>query len=329
MNTMAPLDLSRALDALRGARRVVLTTHIAPDGDAVGSLLGLRALALALGAEQVDAILPDPAPRLYDWLPGVELLGAPESAHDAYDLAVLVDASHRDRAGRVGELLARAPKFLVIDHHADPHPEGDITCVDSSYAAAGELVAELFDLAQIPMDSSAAQALYVAIATDTGGFRFSNTNARTHRIAARLLESEFDVAAISQRLFDQISWAKLELTRRMLDRMDRRAQGRLIFSEITAADVEESCATDDDFEGLVNILRNVTGVELAILFRELAPERVKLNLRSRNGINCAVLARQFGGGGHAPAAGATIECPLENARAAVLVAAQTLFEEKQ
>lgn len=319
MAPMSNVDLAGAVARLRKAGSVLIVSHLHPDGDAIGSTLGLAALARALGVREAQCLNNDPVPFPYQWLPGARDIKIPDNAWDApCDLAVVVDTSAWDRLGGAADAVRKAREVLVLDHHLVDAPLGDHYLVDPSYAASGELVMELHDAAGVDIERAAAQALYVAIATDTGGFRFSNTTPRTHRLAARLLETGLDVAAISERVFDGMTPAKFELMRRALGRAEFHAGGAVAHASISRADMRAAQAGPNETEGIINYLRNVDSVQVAIVFRELDETTTKVSMRSRNGFNSAEFLQQFGGGGHALAAGATLALPLEEARGVLL-----------
>lgn len=322
-------DLAGILEALRAGESIGVTTHVSPDGDAVGSMLATARLLRLLGKTDVVCILEDPTGHAYRWLPGANEVISPDGAGVRPDTLVLMDASRRDRLGRVARVLGPDTRLVVIDHHIESCPEGDVAFVDPSYAASGEIIAELFERSGVPLDPPAALCLYVAIATDTGGFRFASTNARSHRIAARILECKIDVAEISYRVFDAMTPAKFRLMTRLLARMKFVENARVAYSEIYPADLSETGAHAEDINNLVNLGRNVEGVQVAILFRSLDNGTTKISIRAAPTFNAARLAAAFGGGGHVGAAGATLAMSLDDARAAVLDRARNLLEQKK
>jgi phosphoesterase RecJ-like protein len=310
--------LSNVLEAVLGGNSFLVTSHANPDGDAVGSMLCVYHLLRALGKRDVLCVNEDPVPRNYQWLPGAADIVTDCAAWKAVDVAIVVDVARADRLGRVKEAVAKAGKTVVIDHHLEDRPDGDVRFVDATYAAVGEMVVELFMAAGAPISREAAECAYVSIVTDTGGFRFANTTARSHRIAAALLETGIDVPEISCRVFDELSMPKFKLLTLVLERMRCDAGGRVAYSTLTAADIEGAAAEQEDFSGLVDFARNIRGVDVGILFREVNEKSTKVSVRSHSAFNSADFLRKFGGGGHLGAAGATIELPIEEARAAVL-----------
>lgn len=312
--TMPKNDRESILDAFREASRVLITSHVNPDGDAVGSVLALAVLARSLGAEDVTISLHDPVPRVYDWLSGVDAIRAPGSVSGPFDLVVIADANSVERVGSVAGLIGDETTIAIVDHHLTEERNGSVHLIDSTYAATGEIVVDLFEAAGIALKKAVAECLYVALSTDTGNFRYANTTARSHRAAARLIEAGIDVREITSRVIDSMTIGKFQLLRRLLDRAVLCDGGRLAHAYILSEDLAQTGALAEDVDGLINYLRNLEGVRLAVLIRESEPAVTKVSFRSQPEINCAAIAQHFGGGGHAMAAGATLPWPLEEAK---------------
>ena len=300
--------------ALRGASRILIASHVNPDGDAVGSVLGLASLARSLGVASVVACLPDSVPRVYNWLPGADSIVGPEAIRGSFDLVLIADANSLERIGAVAASIPEGTAVAIVDHHLTEERNGTFHLIDSSYAATGEIVADLFDAAEVPLDRDTAECIYVALSTDTGNFRYANTTSRSHRIAARLIDLGINVREITSRVIDTMTVGKFHLLRRLLDRAEMGADGRIAHGFITEDDLRELQALPEDVDGLINYLRNLEGVELAILFRQSEPQLTKVSFRSQPAINSAEIAQFFGGGGHAMAAGASLPWPLDEAR---------------
>jgi phosphoesterase RecJ-like protein len=231
-----------------------------------------------------------------------------------------VDVSTRERIGAIGGWIAPHHKVVILDHHLNEHPEGGVGFIDHSYAATGEIVCDLFEAAGMTMTGEAAFNACVAQVTDTGGYRFMNTNARSHRIAARFHEAGTDVGGIIREYYETISVPKVKLLRLYLDRMEFRAGGRVAYSWIDAADIQGANGEREDMSGLVNYARNVEGVVVGAIFSMLEPGVTKVSLRSAPEFNAAAFLSRFGGGGHAAAAGATIGQDIKEAMRMVLEA---------
>lgn len=325
---MRKIELKDVIEEFRKADSFLLTTHANPDGDAIGSLIALGILLEGMGKKAVACANHDPVPRIYQWLPGAERVVGRDGLTGPFDLAVTIDVSQPERLDSIGDLFSAEQKHLVIDHHQGDGPEGAVGFVDPAYASAGEMVYELFAEAGVALTAEAAECLYVAIVTDTGGFRFSNTNARTHRVAAELLDVGVDVFTVSGRLFDTLPIPKFKLLRRVLERMVLSESGTHAFSTLTEHDLAEANGSAEDVDGLVNYSRNLEGVQVGMLFRERKDGKVKVSVRSRPGFDSAKALSGFGGGGHAGAAGAVISMPMEAARDAVLVVVRSMLGEE-
>lgn len=325
---MTAIDLAGVVSELRRADSFLITTHASPDGDAIGSMLAVRFLLEAMGKTRVTCVSHDPVPKVYRWLPGVTEVRRPSDSIEPFDLAVIVDVSQRGRIGRVGDHIPAGVRSLVIDHHLETQPCGDVNFVDPTYAATGEIITELFEVADMPLSVEAAECAYVALATDTGSFRYSSTTARSHRMAERLINAGIDVGSISERVFDFMSLAKFRLMSHVLQRMQFACDGRVAYNEVSLRELQELSAKSEDLDGLVNLARNIEGVEVAMLFKEIGPASTKVSMRSNRDFNSALFLQRFGGGGHACAAGATMSLPLNQARESVLGEVESLLGEQ-
>ncbi len=324
---MTAIDQKTAVDRLREANSFLLTTHEHPDGDAIGTMLGLRGLLLAMGKRDIVCVSHDGVPRLYDWLPGRDAVKKPAEVSGRWDLAVIVDVAQIERIGDAAKLLASCGKVLVLDHHLETSPCGDYNFIVATYSAAAEIIIDLHEAAGVAMTKDTATCLYVGLTTDTGGFRFANTNSGSHRRAAALLETGINVSDISTRAFDVLPKQKLGLLRCALDHMEVSASRAFAHTWISSEDMKATGASGEDAEGLVNYARNIEGVKVGFMARELDNGKVKISMRSRDGFNSAVLLKKLGGGGHAGAAGVTLEMSLEEARATVVAAVSAALGE--
>lgn len=326
-----PPHKAAAATQLAGAfapgQRVCLTTHVNPDGDGLGSEVGLARL---LRAQGIDAVITNPSPRpaRFDFLfPGIE---AWDRTRDAVkelrraDLIVVLDIADLGRLGSLAEAVgSRGVPVACIDHHVSPGalPAGP-RYVDPSAAATGELVYEIALANQWPLDREAAQALYVAILTDTGGFRFSNTHPRTLRVAADLLETGLDPEQIYLDVYANAPEGRPRLFAEALQTLVVEREAGLAWVTVPPGAIERLGVTSDDLDGVVEFPRSIAGVKLALLFREIPGGKIKVSLRSVGSVDVATFAHGFGGGGHAKAAGLTVAGPLADAQARVLAAAR-------
>lgn len=297
---MKRLSLQETAQRLLGAKKLVLTAHVHPDGDSLGSLLGLESLLTVLG-KQVEIWLDDEVPPAYRFLPGWERIQRlPESAVclDG-DLLVVLDASDKGRIGRVGECL-NAP-MLNIDHHVSNMEYADELYLDVKAAATGEIITQLAEEVQCSLPPSAAAALYVAIATDCGFFRYANTTPRTLRMAALLVEAGARPAELSEAL-ESRPYAEVVALREVLDTLEMTAAGRVAYITVTP----EVAARIDSTEGFINYPRTLDGVDVAVLFKFQDDQHARVSLRSK-GADVSQVALAFGGGGHTRAAGCSVD----------------------
>ncbi len=317
---MLALTLEQVVEELKSAESLLLTTHVNPDGDAVGSLLGMWHLLRAMGKTRTAMAMEGAAPKTYAALPGVKRILNEDADTPSFDTVVMLDCSSFERIGAIAEWIEPSAKVIVIDHHRDPGPPGTLGHIDSAHAATGELLMDLFDAAGVEISPDAALCLYVAQITDTGSFRFSNTTARSHEKAARLVATGIDVGAVNNEVFNMQPRAKFALMGRVVAHATFHENGTWADSWLSPEDFGDARATGESTEGLVNLLKHVEGVRVAALFTSCEPGKCKVSLRSEGAFDCAAFLRQFGGGGHVAAAGASLDMTLERAREAVLPA---------
>ncbi len=327
-----PVDSLRwreILDVLRSAKRVAVTTHIHPDGDALGSVMALVWMLQLTGVEAVP-VLTDPAPenlRFLDAGGEARVAGDPrvDAVLSASDVIAVVDVSTSDRLGRLMNRVLAAPgRRICIDHHTDGDFPAAPSLIDTSASSAGELIYELSRLllGDGPLPLRIAEALYAAIMTDTGGFRYTNTTARTHRVVAELIEAGVKPEHIYREVYHKARPEVLRLLGLALAGLQTDIQGRLAWIDITQERLALSGARQEDVDGFVELPRTLLGVDVVILFMELQSGKVKVSMRSREGVNVHDLASQFGGGGHVHAAGILMEGPWIASREALLEAAR-------
>ncbi|MCY3612377.1 MAG: bifunctional oligoribonuclease/PAP phosphatase NrnA [Gemmatimonadetes bacterium] len=321
------------LERLDRASSVVITTHANADGDGAGSQVALAAFLRERGAE-AWLVNPTPFPESFGFLlpdPGWVL--PPKSGLEARhcseaDLAVVLDTARFPRIGRVKSLIRHLPK-VVIDHHppSDRPIDGLVIC-DTAACATGALVFELIDRAGGPWPPSVARALYVAVMTDTGGFRFSNTDRDCFRVASRLVELGAVPEALFRAVYGRFRVRRFELLREALATLTVHADGRIAWMTVPKDAYDRVGATVEDLEGFVDVPRDVDGVQVAMLFRTTADGRIKVSLRSVPPIDVGAVATGFGGGGHARAAAAVVTGPLGEVIARVLRRVERLVDEQ-
>jgi phosphoesterase RecJ-like protein len=314
---------------LTAARRVLAVGHENPDGDALGSALAI-ALALETRGARVDIACADPAPALYDFLPGVERVRTVLDPDLDPDLIVVCDCGDLARVGTLlegnAELFERVP-MVNIDHHASNSGFGVVDWVDATAAATCEQATLLMPHLGVPLgalDGAIAQNLVAGLVFDTANFAHSNTTPRTLRVASELVAAGAELPLAARRIYRTKPDAQLRLYGTVLARLETVDDGRLIWSMVSDADYEAAGASPQMAEGLIDLLAQSATAEVAILFKDVG-QQTRLSVRTREGgVDAIELTGAFGGGGHARAAGATVEAPLAEARPQVLDLARRL-----
>ncbi|MCE5191424.1 MAG: DHH family phosphoesterase [Actinomycetia bacterium] len=296
--------LQQVAETLLGARSVAICAHVDPDGDAMGSTLGLTHLLRDCGVAVVPLLASgDHAPATYAFLPGASELQAASSA-PAVDVFVALDAPDPVRLGGGEERAREAHTLIVIDHHPDNKRFGDINLVDEHAAATGELLWELLPYLDCSADTTTASCLFTAIMTDTGRFSYGNTSPAALRHAAEMIEAGANVSDLYRRVYENRSPGALALVARTLDRLTFANGGQIAYSWIDEADFAETGALPEETENLIDEIRVVSGVETVALLKA-SSDSVRVSLRAKNGYDVGLVARTLGGGGHAAAAGFT------------------------
>jgi bifunctional oligoribonuclease and PAP phosphatase NrnA len=308
--------LKQAAEALLAADKIVLASHVNPDGDTLGSSIALTHALRALGKKAVP-LSHDGVPDILRWMPGQEWVQVETEDRD-FDIAVVCDTANVDRIGRARPTIEAAPRTLTIDHHVAEGEFGDIRLVDSQASATGELVFALLREMNVTISEEMAQCLLCAIVTDTGSFRYMNVTPTTFAIAGDLMKHGACPAKIADLVFDNRSFASLRLLGCALDSLRTTVDGRIAWAKIRASDFEKLNATDEETEGIVTHVRAVRTAQVGVLFREVPGKQVRISLRAREGFDVNRVANVFGGGGHRLAAGCSLDPPLEQAEAAVI-----------
>jgi phosphoesterase RecJ-like protein len=306
-------SLAEIADRIRQARRVIITAHIRPDGDAVGSVMGL-ALSLRQFGLEVVPVLEDPVPQNLAFLPCSGDITKPAPGHGA-DLAIVLDTATRERVGPANlEALSEVADWINIDHHPTNPGYGTWNHIASDSPATGQLIYELLKTGGFPIDDAVRQHLYAAISTDTGSFQYPSTTGRTYQIAGEMVAAGLQVGALCRQLYETYPARRLELLRAMLNGMEFTAGGRIVSWRYHRSTAEQIGATPDDTEGLIDTMRMVDTVIAAVLFEELPDGKIRVSARSKDpAVNVANVCAQFGGGGHHAAAGARMPGPMDSA----------------
>jgi phosphoesterase RecJ-like protein len=306
--------LGEIVERLRSGERFLLTTHEGPDGDALGSLLGLHGILTQLGKDSVMFLAEKefPLPVEYRFMPLQEVFHEPPA--DLADRTVIfLDCGNIDRMPV--DWLTGGGEILNIDHHHDNTRFGSINLVDAGAACTAEIIFEIAARLGAELTPEIAAALYVGLITDTGMFMYENTNARSHRVAAALIEAGVDVNEIFRRLYERVPTEKLALLARSLGRVERRLDGGLSLTYVAAEDYEATGAEEVLTEGIIDFVRMLEGTAVAVVIRDRTTEggpARKASLRSTDGaVDVSAIARKMGGGGHRRAAGFSSDLSYE------------------
>jgi len=306
------------VEAVRRARRVFITSHVVPDGDAVGSLLGIK-LALERVGKETRAGLSDGVPPSLRFLPESRSIEAGGSAKSRqFDLGLVLDCGSLDRVGQCVEAVRACPVTVNIDHHATNTRFATINWVDTEAAATCQLVAELIRALGIPYDSDIATCLFTGLSTDTGSFRYSNTRASTFRAAAELAEAGARPWEIAQNIYDSKPYSALAALAEAILGIEFSCDHLIAAMSIRASDMARHGISEGDTEGFIGYARSVDGVEVAAAFREVGQGLIRVGLRSKERADVAKVASEFGGGGHVRASGCSIQGTMEQARIKVM-----------
>jgi phosphoesterase RecJ-like protein len=313
---VATSDLERVSAELRSRERFLLTAHEGPDGDALGSLLGMHQLLTQLGKDSVMFLGAKefPLPIEYRFLPLEEVFHEPP-ADMADRTVVFLDCGNIDRMP-VDFLTEGGNDIINIDHHHDNTRFGDFNLVDVGASCTAEIVYDLAVLFEAEITKEMASALYVGLITDTGKFMYENTDSHTHRVAADLIDAGVDIDDTYRRLYEHVPIEKLRLVARALDGIQRHCGDRLVLTYITAADYEATGAGEEMTEGVIDHLRSIDGTKVAAVIRDLGNRgraARKVSLRSSEGdVDVSAIARKNGGGGHKRAAGFSTDLELDD-----------------
>ena len=295
--------LSQVVELIENKQKFGITTHVKPDGDGVGSSLGLCWLLRSLG-KSAEVIVRGDVPAAYHSLPGAGEIRDIEKIDREYDAIFIIECSDLDRPGIAG----LENEFTVnIDHHATSAHFGTINWIDSTASAVGEMIYNLCKAIGGRITREIAECVYMALVTDTGSFHFSNTTDRTLKVASELIKVGVKPAEISEAVYNNYPWSRIELMRQVLETVRRDDSGMVASMRQTLKMREQAGAVDGDNNGFVNIPLAARDILAAVYMREVGPNEFRVSLRSKGDINVAKVAEKFGGGGHRNAAGLRIE----------------------
>lgn len=300
--------------AILQRQRFVITSHARPDGDAIGSQVAM-ALALRQLGKSASLVDKDPAPPQFQTFPGVRDIEVSPTVHGQFEAAIVMECGDLTRTGVEG-----FDKYFVIniDHHPGNTMYGAINWFEANAAACGEMVFDVIDALGVILTPEIATHIYIAILTDTGGFHFSHITPRTFEICRRCTEAGAEPEAIARAVYDSSTMGRLRLMGAVLHNLEFEAGGRVALANLSLRLLQESGATHEDADGLINIPLSVKEIETVAFFKEIAPETYRVSMRSKGDVDVNRIAHAFGGGGHRNAAGCTLTGPYADVRTRLL-----------
>ncbi len=295
---------------LSSAGKVLIFPHVNADGDAIGSSAALCRVLRKMGKDAFILIEDDIAGNLKFLDDGLTTFDM--DALDA-DVSVCVDCGETGRFPKRADKFMEAPVTVCIDHHGTSKGFCTYNHIDPGAAATAQLIFRLIKAMGVEIDKQIGEAIFAGILTDTGSFRYSNTQKETHLIAAELYDSGIDAATVAQEIFETMRMERLRIESRAIETMATLHGGKAVLAYVTQKMLEETGASMDETEGVVGQLRSIAGVELAVFMKEYGPEEIKVSLRSKKYVDVAEMSSHFGGGGHERAAGFTLRCSMSEA----------------
>jgi phosphoesterase RecJ-like protein len=299
-------------EAIKKGERILILPHILPDGDTIGSALALF-LALKKIGKEAWILLKDDVPYNLRYLP-VRHIDREINLVTKPDIVISIDCSDLSRLDIRSQYIQDAELSINVDHHITNTLFADLNIIDDQASATGEIIYSLIQAMGVALDLEIATCLYTAISTDTGSFKYSNTTARTHQIAADLLQSGICLNEITTELYQNKPSYQIKLLSTVLNTLEFHYQGQLAILHVTDNMLRNTGASTADTDGLIEYARDIKGVEIAILLKELKPGEIKVGLRSKYHMDVSKIAGEFGGGGHTKASGCTIHGHIEDAK---------------
>lgn len=311
-------EVQEIVDEIKRNRTFLITTHLNPEGDGIGSELLLAMILKRLG-KNVSIYNFDPAPKNLKFLPGADLIIQKEKVDEPFGIIFVLDSGDLSRTGFLTKEHLRKYKVISIDHHITSKPFGHINWIDKKASATAEMIYRLSEVLGVELDTDMALCLYASLCTETGSFRFSNTTPDVHNIVAKLIKMGINPWSVVLKV-ESVSFERLNLLGHLLLSIERSRDGRLAWMIVTEDLFRKTKTTVEDIEDFVNFPRLMEGVEVALLIREVSPlvpqepKVCKISFRSNGQFNVAQFAERYGGGGHRNAAGCTIEGTIEEVK---------------
>lgn len=310
------MSLKQVIDVINRYDKFLITSHKDPEGDCLGSGLALASL-LRRKKKEVCFLNESPIPETYKFLPRINRIirGGKKINFDA---AIILDSPNMERIGRAVNFISGYDITVNIDHHISNERFADVNWVDPTASSVGEMVFSLFKKLGCEVASEEALCLYVAILTDTGSFRYSNTNPRTHNIVAQLLKHDLNPEEIYQRIYANSSFAEAKLLGLSLATLRRNKNGKVIWFRLTQDALAKIKRNLEQVDNFINVARSIKGVKVIALFKEIKKNEIRVSLRSNGEVDVNRIANFFGGGGHKTASGCTIYTTIDKAERLVL-----------
>ena len=319
--------MDHLIQRLNNSRNVLITTHVSPDGDAIGSLLAMN-LALQGKQKQVTLYNESPIPAVYRFLPGVHSVIGKLNSAAPFDTAVVLDCGDLTRVGEAAYIIDQIPEVINIDHHITNTRFGTCQLIDIQACACTEILYQLFERMCVPFTRELATCIYTGILTDTGSFRFSNTSRTTFQICENMVACGVDPFQVAQHVYGTYSLGRIKLLNLALDSIEISENGKVSLMALTRAMLNETGTQPEDTDGMINYARRIQDVKIAVLIQEqmngsglcAAGQRCPyhVSLRSDGSVDVAAIAAIFGGGGHQSAAGFSIESTLTEIKSQIL-----------
>jgi len=316
------VSLKKVAEFIKNNNNFIITSHVNPEGDALGAELAFYFLLKRLG-KNATIINEDEVPLSYKFLPGAEIirkLKYSPKEHFNFDCLVFVDCSDQLRTGEVYRINSGNKPVINIDHHISNEKFGDLNWIEPYYSSSAEMIYQLYRKMRVPFDRDSAICLYTGMLSDTGSFRYSNTKSSTHKAVSKLLKFNVDTVQVYKSVYEDIPFEDMKLLIRVLPRMKREAKGRLIWFEIPQKMLKNKKLSFDLSEHVLSFARSIKDVQVCALFKENlgVNDEIRVNLRSQGKVDVNKVASYFGGGGHKTASGATIKGKLGIVRRKVL-----------
>ncbi len=306
--------MDTVIDRLTESQAIFLSTHINPDGDAIGSLIALG-LGLQQHGKHIYLYNASPIPAVYRFLPGVQLVQQVLPESSAWDTAVVLDCGTLERIGVAVDFVRKLPQVINIDHHVTNTNFGQYRLVDSTACSSAEIVYRLLKKMAITIDAAIATSIYTGILTDTGSFRFANTNSAAYTICSEMVQAGVDPYTVAQHVYGTYSLGRIKLLNMALDSIEISANGKLSLMTLTQDMFRETDTNPEDVDGMINYAKRIEDVKVAALIMEnengAVQKRYHVSLRSDGTVDVAEIAASFGGGGHFNAAGFGVESSLK------------------